>query len=160
MIKRGDLLFIKNKGFIFDKIRDVLGGDSDHVAMMLTDNLLVDATPLEGVAIRKLSVYNDVEVSFYRLKEPYQPYLEDMLNYCTANVGCKYDLIQTISLYFCLLFRVSKKINPIDIATAFVCSELIAQAAEKSGFSFNPDMATDRLTPVDIKNSVALERIL
>lgn len=52
-----------------------------------------------------------------------------------------------------ILLGVKKTLNSIDIKNSFVCSELIAQSAEISGFNFRNDMATDRITPPDIMAS-------
>ena len=158
-IQRGDLIFVKNKGFLFDKIRKLLNCEYDHIGIMLTDNTLIDATPFKGVAVRSLKEFYNCNVAFYRLKEDYRKHIEDMLSYCSSNVGCKYDLLQIISLYFLIIFNIKKTFDPLDIARAFVCSELIAQAAEFSGFKFNSYIATDRLTPTDIQYSEVLERV-
>jgi len=152
MIERGDLIFVKNKGFLFDKIRNILNSDTDHVGIMLTDNTLIDAT-LAGVKIRPLTVFDGLEYCVYRLKPEYAHHIDEMLNYCTSKLGCGYDFIQIISLYFLILLGIKKTLNPIDIGNAFVCSELIAQSAECAGFSFQDEMATDRITPLELQQS-------
>jgi len=150
---RGDIILVRNNGALFDKIRKAMRSEYDHVGIMLTENTLIDATPTSGVAVRKLEVFDGLDVKVYRLKNQYLPNIDKMLDYCLDKVGSRYDIIQTLCLYIFIILGIKKTLNPIDMQNAFVCSELVAQAAEFSGFSFNEDMATDRITPADIITS-------
>lgn len=152
MIK-GDIILVRNKGMLFDKIRNAMNSEYDHVGIMITENTLIDATPTTGVAVRSLEVFDGLDTQTYRLRNMYRPNIDKMVEYCLDKVGSKYDIIQTICLYFLMILGIKKTLNPIDIGNAFVCSELIAQAATFSGFNFDESMATDRITPADIARS-------
>ena len=149
MIK-GDIILVKNNGRLFDRIRQIMDTEYDHVAIALTDNSVIDATPTHGVAVRKLEVFNGLDTQVYRLKNQYRPNIDKMIDYCLDKVGSKYDILQIICLYFFIILGVKKTLNPLDVHNAFVCIELVAQAAESSGFSFDETMATDRITPAEI----------
>jgi len=150
---KGDIILARNKGMLFDKIREAMGSEYDHVGIMITENTLIDATPTSGVAVRSLEVFNGLDVQAYRLKDEYSPNIDKMVEYCLDKVGSKYDILQTICLYFLMILGIKKTLNPIDVGNAFVCSELIAQAAVYSGFNFDESMAIDRITPADIAGS-------
>ena len=152
MIK-GDIILVRNKGMLFDRIRSAMNSEYDHVGIMITENTLIDATPTTGVSVRSLEVFNGLDIQIYRLKDQYKPSIDKMIEYCLDKVGSRYDIIQTICLYFLMILGIKKTLNPIDIGNAFVCSELIAQAATFSGFNFDESMATDRITPADIARS-------
>ena len=152
MIK-GDIILVRNKGMLFDKIRNAMNSEYDHVGIMITENTLIDATPTTGVAVRSLEVFDGLDTQTYRLRNMYRPNIDKMVEYCLDKVASKYDIIQTICLYFLMILGIKKTLNPIDIGNAFVCSELIAQAATFSGFNFDESMATDRITPADIARS-------
>jgi uncharacterized protein YycO len=162
MCKTGDLIFVKNKGWLFDCIRGTLGSEYDHVGMLYVGDtiMVIDATPLSGVSFRSIADFRNCDRKIMRLKAPYQKHIDKMIEYCKKNVGKKYDVLQAVCLYIMLLLKIKRKVEPVDIENAFVCSELISQAAEYSGFSFaKRKIATDRITPADLAKSGKLFEI-
>ena len=159
MIK-GDLIFIRNKGWLFDRVRKTLGSEFDHVAICISDTALVEATPTRGVAREDIHKYDSATHCVCRLKDEYRDNLNIMISYCESKVGKKYDLIQVISLYILIILGIKRTVDPIDIGDAFVCSELISQGAESAGIIFADGVAIDRLTPADIYSSDKLEKLI
>lgn len=155
MYQTGDLILVKNRGWIFDNIRKMTGSEFDHVGMLYVGDtiMVIDATPFSGVSIRNIEVFRNNDYQVYRLKAPYQPIVPNkMVEYCKNKVGCWYDIIQAFCLYFMIAFKIKTELDPVDVKNAFVCSELVAQAGEYAGVKFVQG-ATDRVTPGDIVNS-------
>lgn len=159
-MRRGDLIFVKNRGWLFDRVRRVLKSEFDHIAICCSDTHLVEATPTRGVAKEKISKYDSATHSVCRLKDEYRGNLNIMVSYCESKVGKKYDLLQVISLYILIILGIKRTIDPLDIMEAFVCSELIGQGAERADIIFAEGVAIDRLTPADIYNSDKLEKLI
>jgi len=159
-MKAGDLIFVKNNGWIFKRIRDVLDSEYDHIAICVSDKYLVEATPTRGVAREDITKYDSAIHSVCRLRDEYKSNISKMVSYCESKIGSNYDLLQLISLYILIILGVRRNIDPLDVREAFVCSELVGQGAEEAGIIFVDGVATDRLTPEDIYNSEKLEKIL
>jgi len=162
MYKTGDIIFVKNKGWLFNNIRDLTDSDFDHVGILSVGDtiMVIDATPLAGVAMRPIECFRNNEYKVYRLKAPYQSFADKMIDYCENNMGRSYDFIQALCLYVMIAFKMKTTLDPVDIRNAFVCSELISQAAEYAGFYFvDNKIATDRITPADILYSNKLYEV-
>ena len=158
-MRKGDLIFVKNKGWLFDRVRKVTNSDFDHIAICVSDKYLIEATPTRGVAREKISKYAMDEYEACRLKDEYRDNVNSMVSYCESKLGKKYDLLQVLSLYILIILGIGRTVDPLDVREAFVCSELIGQGAEEAGIIFAEDVAIDRLTPADIYNSDKLEKI-
>jgi hypothetical protein len=161
MYKTGDLILVRNKGWIFSNIRKMTGSEFDHVGMLYVGDttMVIDATPLSGVSIRGIEVFWNNFYRVYRFKSPYQPVVpEKMVEYCKSKVGSWYDIVQALCLYIMIALRIKRELDPIDMKNAFVCSELVSQAGEYAGVKFMVG-ATDRVTPADIVNSGLLYEV-
>ena len=159
-MKIGDIIFVKNKGWIFDRVRSVIDSDFDHIAVCVSGTHLVEATPTRGVAKEKISKYDSVTHSVCRLKHGYKGHIKSLVSYCESKVGKRYDVLQLISLYILILLGIKRTIAPIDIREAFVCSELIGQGAYSAGIELIEGVEVDRLTPGDIYESDKLEKVI
>lgn len=145
------LLFVQNKGFLFKRIRKLINSDYDHVALIISDTELIEATPFKGVHIEKIEKYKNTYTRSFNLR--YKELEEPILKYIKSKIGKKYDLLHVLSLYFFILFNIDLKKSPIDLKNSFICSELIVESAEYAGFKFPDGLDTDRITPQDLLNS-------
>lgn len=146
---RGDILVVKNKGWLFDKIRTMIQADFDHVALYVTDNLIVEATPTAGVKIVDASKYTGQEKKVLELLPGNDK--ERLIEFALMKVGTGYDWLNLIALYLQVAFSIQR--DSLDIPNAFLCVELLADGAEYAGFSFKEGVDKDRLTPADIISS-------
>lgn len=159
-MKKGDLIFVRNNGWLFNRIRQVTNSEFDHLALCISDSHLIEATPTRGVARAFITKYDSTTHSVCRFNDEYKSNIDTLVSYCESKLGRKYDLLQVISLYILILLGIKTSTNPLDIREAFVCSELVGQGAEEAGIIFADGVATDRLTPGDIYNSDKLEKII
>ena len=159
-MRKGDLIFVKNKGWLFDRVRKITESEFDHIAIFVSEDEIIEATPTRGVARVNVGKYDQVTHSVCRIKDEHRGELNKMVSYCIDKIGRKYDLLQAISIYILIILGIKRTVNPLDIRNAFVCSELIGQAAEEAGVIFKDGVAIDRLTPADIYNSEKLVKIL
>lgn len=149
--KAGDIIFIVNKNFFFDYLRSIASASFDHVAMFVSQDRVIEAVPLGGVRVRDYKEFMDQDHRIGRIND--QIRVPKMVEYCLKQEGRKYDLLQAICVYFMVLFRIKRSLSPIEIGTAFVCTELIGQSANYAGFKFVDNIDSDRLLPDDIYNS-------
>jgi hypothetical protein len=147
----GDLIFIANKNWFFDYLRGVAKARFDHVGMFIDVDKYIEAVPFGGVHIKDYSNVWQQDHSIVRLKD--ETKIPKMIEYCLKQEGKKYDFLQAVCVYFLVLFRITRTLNPVEIGSAFVCTELIGQAANYAGFKFVENINADRLLPDDIYNS-------
>ena len=164
MYKTGDLLLVKNYSFIGNMIRKILDSEYNHVGLFVTDDEVIEAT-FKGVYKTDISKFeelrdkNKLEFNIYRFREITETQLILMIDYALGNVGMKYDFWQLITLYLFFLLHINRKIEPIDVCNAWICSELIGESAEHAGIRFQGNVDSDNITPKDIYTSLKVELI-
>ena len=147
----GDIVLVRNGGCLFKRIRDLCRSEYDHAAIFISEDKVVEALP-QGVVIRDYNkVYKNSEHKICRLTD--QSRVPKMVEYCLSKLGKRYDFLQIISLYILVGLRIKRTVEPIEFKDAFICTELISQAAEYAGFRFKDDVANDRINPQDIYSS-------
>ena len=147
----GDILLVRNGGCLFKRIRDLTNSEFDHAAIFIAEDKVIESIPV-GVVIRDFSkVYKNSNYKICRLTD--QSRVPKMVEYCLSNLGKHYDFLQLLSLYILVGLRVKRTVEPIEFKNAFICTELISQAAEFAGFRFQDGVANDRITPQDIYSS-------
>jgi uncharacterized protein YycO len=166
MPRKGDLIFVRNYNFIASAIRVVTKGEVNHVAMFKSDREIIEAK-FGGVAVTPYNVFvNDeklgkLDYAIYGWKEGAvsEEAIDGMIAFMERQIGRKYDFLQLLSIAFFLLFKISLKIEPIDIRQAWLCSELVAEAAYPYGIQFDAKVDPDNMSPQDIMTSDVLEKI-
>jgi uncharacterized protein YycO len=153
----GDLLFVRNTGFFGEKIREVTGGEFDHVALVITDNLMIEALPFRGVAIKNKRRYRNNYTRTMRLKD--RTPVAGMIEFALSKVGCLYDWTLVLSLWYLIVSKAKQYQSPIDSKNAFMCSELIMSAGEYAGVKIL-DGKREWVTPSDLMKSNLLMEVV
>jgi len=165
-IKTGDILLVRHYSFIGKMIRKITDCEYNHVGVFVTPTQIVEAT-FGGVKLTDISDYEHrkrkrkLDYDIFTFKQPLTYRQKEIIvNFCVDKIGEKYDFFQFISLFFFFLFHINRKdIDPIDCRHAFICSELVAEAFEKAGVTFNSNIDIDNVTPADIARSDIIRKI-
>ncbi len=141
MVKKGDIIFINNKGLFSKIIRLVETGRFGQdvpshcaVVMSIYSNkvMLIEANYLKGIKLVSLDVYNNEKCWFARMKEPRD--IQKGLEWLNDQIGMRYDLMQIVGIFARGFFRLlGKKVynkarfvrNFLNSKQKFICSELI-----------------------------------
>jgi len=149
----GDILLVSSNDIIARLIQYFTKGHYNHVAFMISDTELIEAT-YHGVLLTKLSKYKNK--CDYKISSVKNVSLSDrytMYSFVHCQLGMKYDFIQILSIFFCLLFNIKRNFKPLELKKAFICSELIAEAYDIVGIKFASNVHKDLITPSDIEKS-------
>lgn len=153
----GDIIFVQGRGWISKQIMAVTKCEYSHVAMAISDEMLIEANPRKGVCIRPISKYDKCKKKIMRLKD--QTKVPKMIQFCESKLDGGYDFINALRLVLKFIFRSKRTLSDLDIKEAFICSELLASAAEFSGFCFSENIHDLNITTADILKSEKLECI-
>ena len=149
----GDILLVSSNDIIARLIQYFTKGHYNHVAFMISDTELIEAT-YRGVLLSKLSKYNNnCDYKICSIKDISLSDRYTMYSFIHAQLGMNYDFIQIISIFFCLLLNIKRDFKPIEVKKAFICSELIAEAYDIVGVKFVSNVHKDLITPSDIEKS-------
>jgi len=132
-------------------LRKLINARYDHVALFVTDNLLVESTPQGGVKIIEFEKYKYEDYRMLKIKDP--SVIDKMIDFHLLKVGKGYDFINLIGLYFTIILNLNKQLSILDVPDAFLCCELMADSAQYAGFNFDESLDKDFLTPAHIINS-------
>ena len=153
----GDLILVHNEGWLFDQIRAISKCEYDHIAIQVTENLIVEATPTKGVKVEPLLKYNCFKKKVLRLKD--QSAVAKMVEFSLARTGSKYDYLNLVRLYLKVLFHTKRSLSDLDIHGAFICVELVSKSASYAGFNFNEATRHANITMAHILGSDKIELV-
>lgn len=166
-INRGDLLFVRRHGFIGWCIRRITSSRYNHVGVINYDYKTGVKTVIEAAfgGVREIPLdkyFQDIErrvckCAIYRFKVISDAQINGIIDFMSQKIDNKYDYLQLICLALFLLFHITRRIEPIDICDAWICSELVAEASESVGLRLSDKIDSDCITPQDIVTS---ERII
>lgn len=159
---KADIVLVRHNSIMGKLIRKFDGGYYNHVGILVTDNIIIDAgfagvrtllvSELETGAKKKKLEYNIFEV-----KDLTQEQKNIIAEYVINRIGTKYDFLQLISLLVFFVFNINrKKEDPIDIRNKFICSELVSESFNEANFKFSDNIDNDNITPNDIACSGVL----
>lgn len=154
-MQRGDILLVKYKSGIFSKlIRIITKSEWNHCAWAINDYQLIESL-FQGVVISDISKFMNsakYDLKLVRVKNINIKSLNLAVCEAEKQVGKNYDILQLISLAILFLLRY-RKIQPIDLKDAYICSELIATKLRNFGFQFHDKFDADSISPADIERS-------
>jgi uncharacterized protein YycO len=162
---QGDILFIKNKGFWFKGVRDLINGEYDHVGLVVADNSIVDVA-LSGVRISTWDKFlarqakEKFEFKVYRCDVLTERDTHKIAEYAVSKVGMKYDYIQLLCMMFYIVFDIKRKVKPLDTASDWTCCELVVEAYGSVGVKFDSEVNQDNLTSADMIKSSILREVI
>lgn len=164
MIKRGDILVVRNIGWLSKAIRVLTKGYYNHVGVFISETELVEAT-FKEVAVSPLAKFVDMynnrqcEFAIYRPKNATPDQIDMIVDFAEAQVGRKYDFAQLLSIGLFICFKVGRKHEPIDLRKYWICTELVGEAYESAGIRLDDKIDSDSLSATEITNSKHLERV-
>ena len=164
-MKKGNIILIRSYDFTGHQIRRVTGGTYNHVGLFVTDNIIIESNPGKGVILTPFDVYkkqealNKCDYAIYKFIHLGPVEIESVITFLLDKVGSKYDFLQLLSLFIFFIFNITRRIEPIDIRNAFICSELLAEAVESIGVRFVSHIDSDNITPTDIEKSIIVAKI-
>jgi len=160
-IERGDLIFVAHRGLLPSLIRKATQCQYNHVEMVLNEKECVGAG-FGGVKIGSIDEYKrllskkklNFDVYEFDSLKVSDKQIEDILWYIKKQVGRPYDFFQFFCLALFLIMHLNRLIEPIDVRNAWLCSELIAEAAYAAGLEFQLGRVDpDNISPSDIAKS-------
>lgn len=162
--RRGDLLFAANNSFIGREIRNFTNCPYNHIGIFSDSGYIVEAkfSGVEETALSEFVKSRDagkLEFNIFEFTEEIsEEQIEVMVRFCEMEIGTSYDWLQFLSLAFMFLFKITRRIEPFDERHAWLCSELIGEAAYTADIEFIEDVDPDNITPADIINSGLVRR--
>ena len=163
---RSNLLLVRTNTFVGKKIRGITNSYYNHVGIFIDDETIIESKNGVGVILtpfkkfKELKAKNKIDFAIYRFKQPLTDNEFAVIeSYLRSQVGKKYDIMQFLSLLIFFIFHVNRKVNPIDIENAFICSELIGKALALVNIFFIQEIELDNLTPKDIEDSSIIEKL-
>lgn len=152
---RGDILFVNRKSWIGRRISAVTKCPYSHVGLLIDDEHLIEAT-LTGIKLTPLVYYEKkrrqgkLDYTIGRVPKLNNRDREIVSSFVANQQNTKYDYIQFVVITLFYVLGIPRKFEPIDISTAWVCSELIAEAFDAIGVRFSRSVDPDNITPADI----------
>ncbi|RLI54441.1 MAG: hypothetical protein DRP09_13030 [Candidatus Thorarchaeota archaeon] len=162
--QRGDLLLVRNYSWVGGRIRQLTNSPYNHVGMFVTPRIVAEAK-FSGVALTPLSKFiqskqkGKLDFAVWRWKNVTPKQIEIMVDYVEQQVGCKYDFLQLLCLGVYIILGVPLTIEPIDLRHSWICSELVAEAADTAKIRLSDKIDPDNTAPGDIVKSGLLYRV-
>jgi len=156
---KGTLILVRNKGIVSYLIRKLTNSYWNHVGIIENEDTVIESTFGRGVARTDLIDFlNDskakkLEFALYKIKDITEEQADTMVKFISQRVGHKYDFFQFISLFFMLILKITRRSEPMDYTSKWLCSELIAECAYQAGIKFHKNIDPDNITPGDIASS-------
>jgi len=126
----GDLVFVRGNTFFSKLIKKVTGSDITHVALALTDKLIIEADGFKRIYIKKLDYKNYEVVPMNFNIDKFDLYLV-----CQPYLNKKYDYLNVISLW---LKHLLKGVFPVlNIKNRYTCVEFVVAVLKDLGFEIN-----------------------
>lgn len=156
MIRVGDVLLYKNRGFVAAGIRFFTRSKYNHVSMVIkkySDHTykVVESRAITGIkyaTIHKDEIYEAVRHKYFPdVTDSQLEIISDMYK------GKKYDFMGVCYRMLLLLtFRIRKR-NKWHKENRYYCSELVADIYSNLGLYFQDDMPVSNITPENIGSS-------
>src|SRR4030042_2656840 len=163
--RKGDILLICNYNPISKYIRWLTKGRYNHVGIFVDSENVVESK-YRGVELTPFQVFKDdqdvrkiSEHKVVRVKNITTKQIEEVVNWTRERIGDCYDYWQLITLWFFLILKTARKIEPIDVRFRWLCSELVAEAFYQADINFNVNIDPDNITPADIEDSDLIEEV-
>jgi len=163
-MKQGNLILVRNYDPVSKIIRKVLKCEYNHVGYFIEDEVIVEAN-FKGVEKVNYSNYfnrklnKKVDYDIYRIQNITEDQIKIMSEFISSKIGQKYDIVQFISIFLMLVLHITRRVEPIELGSRWICSELIAEGAYKAGIEFKEDVDPDNTTPYDIFSSDIIEKV-
>lgn len=142
-----DIIFYRGEGTFSKIIQSVSGSPYSHVALAISDRLVVETNWHYPVSIR-INEYTEDMYSLGRV-ELSREQRDKMYEYISLTLGSRYDIRQAIYHYLNKRFGIPVHNNP----KFFTCSEWIDKAFLYAGVDLLPDERSGTVTPADLFSS-------
>jgi uncharacterized protein YycO len=154
----GDIVLYKGKGLFSRLVSFFTRSKYSHVAMMISDTLLIEANWYKKSNTVPFS-YVPENMEIYRLKESLSTDQKlTLLEHCYGFLNKTYDYPQIFG--YVLNFFNKNHINVFNSPKKLICSELIDRAYLKIGVDLSSEHFIGDVRPVDLANSDKLIRVL
>lgn len=137
----GDLIFVRSSGLVPWAIRQITGGNYNHVMLNLGGDRYISADQGWGVHYAKLGDYSSAKFAFCRVVSASDSQAKGAAAWAEQQAGRQYDSLGLIGIW--LRFAVRKLQdkgmvsfwgkNRIANQNAFFCSELVATGYLREG---------------------------
>ena len=145
-MKPGDLVFVTGSSFISKIIKAITKSLYTHVAIVVSDNIILEADAFKTVTISELNYDKYVIVSTgLNLTE------KDVLHTAIKFIGKKYDYLQILKI---LLNKFLKIALPfLNIKSRYTCVELAVSILQENGISITADTPAELYKNLQVINN-------
>jgi uncharacterized protein YycO len=161
-LQKGDLIVVGEIGtFISHMIKKISNSPFSHVAMYWQNGKIVEAA-WNGVVVNDVYKYysEKFNAAAFRINDLTERQAEVMLAFALAQEGKGYDWLQFFGLFWLYMTGKRRTEVDVDVHNRFICSELVAKAAEDAGISFSSSFPIENITPADIARSKIVEQVV
>lgn len=137
----GDLIFIRSSGLVPWAIRQITGGNYNHVMLNLGADRYISADQGWGVHYAKLGDYSNAKFAFCRVVSASDLQAKNAAAWAEQQAGRQYDSLGLMGIWLRFAVRSWERAgfvsfwgkNQIANQNAFFCSELVAEAYLRQG---------------------------
>lgn len=135
-LRPGDIILTSEPTFASWIVQKITGCQYSHVGIYDGNNRYISSVPFKGVCAVRFSTIKDY--AQYSVGGITDDERQQIVDFCTAKLGRKYDFIQALFLFWRIITD-SLRTNAGDIRpNHYVCSELVAEAYASIGVNFGP----------------------
>jgi hypothetical protein len=157
MIQTGDIILVRgNMPIVSSLVRWFTNSEYTHVAMAVSDELVIEIDINKDLAIRPLT-YDNYDV--FRYKKGLSVSQQASLQYYATQVAKTskgYDWLRILQFACEKLFRTKKTFNEVH---RFVCSEIVDNLYDHINIDLVPEREDGNVTPGQLANSPKLIKV-
>ncbi len=147
MLEVGDIVMFKPESFIGDVICKVTKSEYSHVAIALSDTLLLNSNRFIKSNVVELD-YNEEIHHIYRPIGITDIQKEKLLHEAYKYIDVRYDYIQIIGLFLRIVFNWNTTL--LNNLNKFICSEIIDKVYYESGVARLDNKYMYNITPQEL----------